>query len=155
MCDSIGREFLGKRFRNSAELPAWIAAADALQGLQQIFESVIFARRRTRRSVALGASAPSLRQTGRLKRLMVPEGDLVSVGPYRPHRYMQYTENDMRDRFNSQERYSAAFLEGYEVFEHIGAEVSHRRPVPIERVGRFIRSLPGVGSLFGRLRSRS
>ena len=33
---------------------------------------------------------------------------------------MQYTELDMRDRFNAQERYVAAFLEGYDVFEHIG-----------------------------------
>ncbi len=58
---------------------------------------------------------------------------------------MQHTEIDMRDRFNAQRRFSVAFIEGYEVFEHIGEAVSHRRPLPIERIGHIIRSLPGIG----------
>lgn len=76
------------------------------------------------------------------------------IGPYRPHRYMQRTELDMRDRFNAQQRYSVAFLEGYEVFEHIGEDVSHRKPLPIERLGRLLQAIPGVRRLLDRRRER-
>ena len=74
--------------------------------------------------------------------------DLIrAIGPYRPHRYMQHTEIDMRDRFNSQVQYAVAFLDGYEAFEHIGEAVSHRRPLPLERLGRMVSAVPGVGGL--------
>lgn len=76
------------------------------------------------------------------------------IGPYSHSRYMQATELDMRDRFNAQERYKVAFLQGYEVFEHIGELVSHRRRSPRERAGRWLRAIPGARPLLLALRRR-
>lgn len=66
------------------------------------------------------------------------------IGPYAESRYMQRTEIDMRDRFNAQDRYAAAYIEGCEMFRHIGGELSHRRPLPLARLGQVMDGLPGL-----------
>lgn len=69
------------------------------------------------------------------------------LGPYRVSRYMQRTENDIRDRFNAQSRYALAYIEGYELFGHIGKEATHRKPLPAARIGRFMDRLPLLRAL--------
>lgn len=67
-----------------------------------------------------------------------------SIGPYLEDRYMQRTEIDMRNRFNAQSRYVAAFLEGFSVFRHIGEGVSHRKPLPLARIGGIMDRVVGL-----------
>jgi glycosyltransferase involved in cell wall biosynthesis len=50
------------------------------------------------------------------------------IGPYRESRSMQETEMDMRERYHRQSRYVVAYIEGYEMFEHVGEAESHRTP---------------------------
>jgi glycosyltransferase involved in cell wall biosynthesis len=76
------------------------------------------------------------------------------IGPYRESRYMQRTEVDMRDRFNAQNRYAAAFLEGDDVFEHIGAGVSLRQPTPLARSANILSAVPLLGHAVRALRRR-
>jgi glycosyltransferase involved in cell wall biosynthesis len=66
------------------------------------------------------------------------------IGPYKESRHMQLTEFDMRDRFNAQTRFKAAFIEGLAPFEHTGADVSFNRPLPLARVGMFMDKVPGL-----------
>ena len=64
------------------------------------------------------------------------------IGPYRESRYMQKTELDMRDCFNAQSRFRAAFVESHHVFEHIGAEASFNRPPPLARLSAALDRVP-------------
>lgn len=87
------------------------------------------------------------------------------IGPYAESRYMQRTEIDMRDRFNAQQRYALAYIEGCQMFRHIGGEVSHRQPLPLARIGRVMDRWPllrsvargyrGARGLWARARQRS
>jgi glycosyltransferase involved in cell wall biosynthesis len=61
-----------------------------------------------------------------------------AIGPYLESRHMQRTELDMCERFNRQTRFKAAFVEGRGVFEHIGQEASHNRPMPLARLSGFL-----------------
>lgn len=47
---------LGEAFREASSLLPWIAGAYALQGVQHVFETMIYAQRRTRRLVVLQAA---------------------------------------------------------------------------------------------------
>jgi len=79
------------------------------------------------------------------------------IGPYQESRYMQRTEEDMRRRFNEQQRFEAAFIEGTAAFRHIGREVSHRRPLPAARIGAVMDRLPllrFLAALIRRLKQR-
>jgi glycosyltransferase involved in cell wall biosynthesis len=66
------------------------------------------------------------------------------IGPYLESRYMQKTELDMRDRFNAQRRFKAAFIEGYHLFEHIGADASFNRPPPLARLSAALERAPAL-----------
>ncbi len=77
------------------------------------------------------------------------------IGPFVESRDMYRCEFEMRDRFNAQSRFLAAFVEGYALFEHIGEEVSHRGLKPLARIGRFMDGVPGLdrlARLYRRLR---
>lgn len=76
-----------------------------------------------------------------------------AIGPYKESRYMQKTEHDMRDRFNNQDRFDAAFIEGYECFRHIGDDASHRTRLPLARLGGFMDRLPVLRPLARMLRT--
>jgi len=61
------------------------------------------------------------------------------VGPYCEGVPMELTEIDMRYRFLAQQEFLAGFIEGLHMFEHIGAEHSHRRPLLKVRIaGRLL-----------------
>jgi len=66
------------------------------------------------------------------------------IGDYLESRYMQKTELDMRDRFNAQTRFRAAFIEGHHLFEHIGADLSFNEPPPLARLSAAFERLPGL-----------
>ena len=66
------------------------------------------------------------------------------IGEYLESRYMQKTELDMRDRFNAQTRFQAAFIEGHHLFEHIGADMSFNEPPPLARLSAAFDRLPGL-----------
>ena len=64
------------------------------------------------------------------------------IGAYLESRYMQKTELDMRDRFNAQTRFRAAFIEGYHLFEHIGDDMSFNAPPPLAWLSARLGRLP-------------
>jgi GT2 family glycosyltransferase len=66
------------------------------------------------------------------------------IGDYLESRQMQKTELDMRDRFNAQTRFRAAFIEGHHRFEHIGEDMSFNRPLPLARLSAAFERLPGL-----------
>jgi glycosyltransferase involved in cell wall biosynthesis len=68
------------------------------------------------------------------------------MGPYLESRYMQKTELDMRDRFNAQTRFAAAFIEGFHCFEHIGEDMSFNRPTPRAWLSAQLGKIPLLGS---------
>jgi hypothetical protein len=68
------------------------------------------------------------------------------LGTYRESRHMARTELDMRDRFNAQREIRAAFVEGLDVFEHIGDDASFNRPLPVARIGIAMDRVPGLRS---------
>jgi glycosyltransferase involved in cell wall biosynthesis len=79
------------------------------------------------------------------------------IGDYRESRYMQRTELDMRDRFNAQTRFRAAYIEGFHLFEHIGADMSFNEPLPLARLSAALDRVPGlrgVVRLYRRLKAR-
>lgn len=78
---------------------------------------------------------------------------IEAMGPYLESRYMQRTELDMRDRFNAQSRFQAAFVEGFHVFEHIGADASFNRGLPLARIGMAMDRVPGLRRLAALYRS--
>jgi len=64
------------------------------------------------------------------------------IGPYAESRKMWKTELDMRDRFNAQTRFAAAFIEGFHCFEHIGDDASFNRPSARARLSAQLAKLP-------------
>ena len=66
------------------------------------------------------------------------------MGPYLESRYMQKTEIDMRDRFNRQTRFKAAFIEGHHHFEHIGEDMSFNRLPPRARLSAALEGVPAL-----------
>jgi len=81
---------------------------------------------------------------------------LERLGPYRESRYTALCEMDMRDRFNAQREIRAAFVEGFDAFEHIGSDLSFNRPLPHARIGMLMDRSPGLRSLarlYRRLRA--
>jgi hypothetical protein len=50
----------------------------------------------------------------------------------------------MRDRFDAQSRYRAAFIEGSHRFEHIGEGASFNQPTPLARWSAVFDRLPGL-----------
>lgn len=69
------------------------------------------------------------------------------LGRYLESRHMARTELDMRDRFNAQRDVRAAFVEGLDVFEHIGDDASFNRPLPLARIGMAMDKVPGLRAL--------
>jgi glycosyltransferase involved in cell wall biosynthesis len=67
------------------------------------------------------------------------------IGPYAERRKMWKTERDMRDRFNAQTRFEAAFIEGLHCFEHIGEDASFNRPSMRARLSARLARLPLLG----------
>ena len=66
---------------------------------------------------------------------------------------MQTTEIDMRRRFNRQDYFEAAFVEGYHAFEHIGEEVSLNVPRLSARLGAKMDQTPLLRTLAASFRS--
>ena len=80
------------------------------------------------------------------------------MGDYLESRYMQKTELDMRDRFNAQTRFRAAFIEGFHLFEHIGADMSFNEPPPLARLSAALERVPGLRAavrLYRRVKASS
>ncbi len=64
-----------------------------------------------------------------------------TIGEYKESKYMQHTELDMRDRFNSQNRFYGAMIKDLCPFDHIGADYSFRTPTLRTRLGSLRRRL--------------
>lgn len=75
------------------------------------------------------------------------------IGPYKESRNMQTTEIDMRRRFNRQDYFEAAFIEGYHAFEHIGEEVSLNAPRLSARLAAKMDRTPLLRTLAASFRS--
>ena len=75
------------------------------------------------------------------------------IGAYKESRNMQKTEHDMRRRFNRQDRFEAAFVEGYHAFDHIGEDVSHNVPRLSARIGAQMDRTPLLRSAAATFRS--
>ena len=68
------------------------------------------------------------------------------MGPYLESRSMLKTEVDMRDRFNKQTHFEAAFIEGLNPFEHIGEDLSFNPRSWRARLSATLASVPVLRS---------